>query len=142
MRMPKLEGIKAEHLELYWPHVEPWIAEAIKDAGHCWTASDLKQELERELLQLWVIWLDGAMQGCICTHVFESPRGKTCAMPVVYCSDMEACIDVLSVIEAWAKSIDCVRLQGEGRAGWERVLRPHGWKKITTQVEKVICDVG
>ena len=106
MRMPKLEGIKSEHLELYWPHVERWIAAAIKDAGHCWTASDLKRELERELLQLWVIWLDGAMQGCICTHVFESPRGKTCAMPVVYCSDMEACIDVLSVIEAWAKSID------------------------------------
>lgn len=132
-----LEGIRPEHVSLYWPHVDKWIESAVEDAGHCWTASDVRYDLIRSRLQLWIIWRDGVMQGCICTHIFESPRGKTCAMPVVFCYDMDANIGVLDTIERWAKSISCVRLQGEGRAGWERALKPYGWRKITTQVEKV-----
>lgn len=133
-----LEGVSPAHLDLYWPRVERWIASAVHDAGHCWTSEDVRQDLDTARMQLWVIWKDGTMRGCIVTHVFESPRGLTCAMPVVGCDDMAGCIGVLDTIEAWAKSLKCVRLQGEGRAGWERALKPRGWSKITTQVEKVL----
>jgi hypothetical protein len=140
----QLEGIRAGHVGLYWPRVEPWITAAIHDAGHCWTIDDVRVALATDSNQLWVIW-SGAeaemaeMIGCIVTHVFQSPRGKTCAIPVVFCTDMDAAIaTVLGTVEAWAKSLDCVRVQGEGRRGWERALKPLGWTTITTQVEKVI----
>lgn len=133
-----LEGVRPDHVGLYWPHVKPWVSSAVYDFGHCWTADDVRSDLEEKRMQLWVIWLGDVMHGCICTHIFDSPRGKTCAMPVVFCYDMSSCIGVIDTIEAWAKSIGCVRLQGEGRAGWDRALKPLGWRKITTQFEKVI----
>ena len=119
--------------------IAPWVSEAIEDFGTCWTLPDVRARLADGTLQLWLI-KDGARSiGIICTEVYDTARGKTCALPIVYCEDMAASIaGVLTDIEAWARSIGCVRLQGEGRRGWERALRPLGWKTITTQVEKVL----
>lgn len=133
-----LEGISAEHVGMYWPHVSEWIAKAIVYAGHYWTLQDVRERLDSRDMQLWVIWNDGQMQGCICTEIYDTARGKTCAMPIVFAYDMTRSIGVLDIIERWAKSHQCQRLQGEGRAGWERALKPHGFKKLTTQVEKVL----
>lgn len=137
--MVRLEGVRIDNVPLYWPHVDGWIASAIFDFGHCWTLKDVRRDLDRGHAQLWVIWIGSDMAGCLVTQIQDTARGKTCALPVVYCDDMDAAMaTVLEVIEAWAKSLSCTRLQGEGRKGWERALKPMGWKTITTQVEKVL----
>ena len=105
----KLEGVRPEHVALYWPHVSAWIGEAIRDCGHCWDLENVRDDLERRELQLWVIWNGAEMHGCICTQIYETPRGKTCAMPVVFCEDMAENIGVLDIIERWAKSQGCKR---------------------------------
>lgn len=134
-----LEGVPPELLSLYWPHVSSWIESAIADAGHCWTVDDVIERLGNKMMQLWCIWNDRNMIGCLVTETYQTARGFTCGLPIVYCSDMERALPVvLETIESWARSLGCVRLQGEGRRGWERALRPLGWKTITTQVEKVL----
>lgn len=137
--MTQLEAVPVERVPLYWPHVSRYIAQAVSDCGHCWSLNDVRNDLNNLVMQLWVIWKDGEICGVICTHIFHSPRGKTCAMPVVGCDDMAGCIGgTLDTITDFAKANGCVRLQGEGRKGWERALKPLGWKPITTQVEKVL----
>lgn len=134
-----IEGVSTEYVDRYWPHVASWVASAIKDAGHVWTIEDVRGRLASGHMQLWVIWSGQRMIGCLTTETYGSSRGYTCGIPVVYCDDMGAALlDSLRVIEAWATSVGCVRLQGEGRRGWERALKPHGWRTITTQVEKVL----
>lgn len=137
--MIRIEGVRREHVQMYWPHVSGWIGSAVKDAGHCWTVDDVAQRLDGGQMQLWCIWNDANMIGCLLTETYPTARGMTCGIPVVYCSDMDsALLSALDIIEQWARSLGCVRLQGEGRRGWERALRPHGWTTITTQVEKVL----
>lgn len=137
--MIRFEGVRAEHVAMYWPHVVGWVNAAIKDAGHCWTLDDVAARLDSRLMQLWCIWDGENMVGCLVTETYQTARGFTCGLPIVYCSDMEHALPVvLDTIEPWARSLGCVRLQGEGRRGWERALRPLGWKTITTQVEKVL----
>ena len=135
-----LEGIKRDWLDLYWPVVEPWIVSAVRDAGSLWTAADCRQMLNDRKLQMWVAWATPDNPSVVVlTEVYDTAAGLTCAIPVVGGSDLAACLeDGLAVIERWAREQGCVRLRGEGRAGWERVLKPHGWRVVTTQVEKAL----
>lgn len=134
-----IEGVRREHVGLYWPHVVGWIKSAIADAGHCWTLDDVAARLDQQMMQLWCIWNGQNMIGCLVSETYQTARGFTCGIPIVYCSDMELALpESLETIEAWGRSLGCVRMQGEGRRGWERALRSRGWKTITTQVEKVL----
>lgn len=135
--MPSIEGVTADHLDLYWPVVRDWIDRAVQDAANCWTADDVLRDLRAREMQLWVVW--GTMEAPTCalvTEVYETAAGRTCAIPIVGGDLALECLDLLGVIEQWAKNQGCVRLRGEGRKGWERALRGHGWRAITTQVEK------
>ena len=137
--MIRLEGIRAEHLDLYWPHVAGFIQSAIVDYASTWELADVRRELDNEQLQLWVIWDHEKIIGASATEIISTVRGKTCAIPIVGCDDMGVAIGaVLETVEAWAKSIGCSRLQGVGRKGWERALKPMGWKNYAIQIEKAI----
>lgn len=134
-----IEAVPADRVTLYWPHVESHIASAIADYGHSWSIKDVFDDLMSSQMQLWVVWSGKLINGVICTHIYESGRGKTCAMPVVASSRMADVFgEALRVIEEFAKANGCKRLQGAGRKGWERALKPLGWTAITTQVEKVL----
>lgn len=135
--MAHLEGVLAENLDLYWPHVEDWIVAALEDTRNTWTVSDVYREIGERKMQLWVIWaVKERPTGVIVSEVYDTCVGMTCALPIVGGEMMSESLDVLETIEKWAKEQGCVRLRGEGRAGWERALKPLGWRKITTQVEK------
>lgn len=127
-----------EHVSLYWPHVEGWVASSVHDAANPWTANDVLARILDRHMQLWVIWTNGTITGVLVTEVYDTARGMTCAIPVAGGGALNTSLDVLDTIEAWAKEQGCVRLRGEGRSGWSRALKPKGWVKLTEQVEKVI----
>lgn len=132
---PRIEGVWHEHLNLYWPVVRDWIDEAVRYAANCWTVDDVLRDLKARKMQLWVVWTDKPVCALV-TEVYDTAAGTTCAIPIVGGELALECLDLLSVIEQWAKEQGCVRLRGEGRRGWERALKAHGWQPITTQVEK------
>ncbi|WP_072389518.1 hypothetical protein [Hyphomicrobium sp. CS1BSMeth3] len=134
---PYLEGVLAENLDLYWPHIRGWIHEALVTNANAHTAADIYREIRDRKMQLWAIWArNDRPTGVLITEVYETAAGRTCAIPIVGAEMMEQSLPVLKIIEKWAREQGCVRLRGEGRAGWERALKPLGWRKITTQVEK------
>lgn len=135
--MAYLEGVLADYLNMYWPHVKGWVAEAVRDSASAHKAEDIYREIAERKMQLWVIWArDDRPTGVIVTEVYDTAAGMTCALPIAGGELMNESLDVLQTIERWAREQGCVRLRGEGRAGWERALKPLGWRKITTQVEK------
>lgn len=87
-------------------------------------------------MQLWVIKDGEQVTGAIVTEIYPTAAGLTCALPVVGGVMGDGVMEAMSRIESWAREQGCVRLRGEGRAGWERALKPYGWSKKTTVIEK------
>lgn len=136
---PYLEGVLAENVDLYWPHIRAWVAASVRDSASAHKAEDIYREIAQRRMQLWVIWAANCrITGVIVTEVYDTAAGMTCALPVAGGEMMQESLPVLKIIEKWAKEQGCVRLRGEGRAGWERALKPLGWRKITTQMEKLL----
>lgn len=103
-----------------------------------WDVETAKQRcLERDW-QLWAVRANRETLGSVITEIYDTAAGKTAAMPVVGGKDLASWVHLLSVVEAWARHHGCVRLEGVGRAGWERALRPYGWEKIAVTVAKTL----
>jgi hypothetical protein len=131
-----IEGIRREWVDQYWPIVKPWIAMALEEVGSLLTLPEIKKRLDSRNMQMWVAWAESQPRIVVISEVYDTAAGLTCALPVVGGSDLASCIDDLVVIEMWAREQGCVRLTGEGRVGWERALKPHGWRVQSVQVEK------
>ena len=134
--MTPIEGVTVDRLDMYWPIVSGWVADACSATASCWTADDIRRDIERGAMQLWAVWGDTAPIGALVTEVYDTVRGKTCAIPIVGGDGILDRLDAITLIEMWARQEGCVRMRGEGRSGWERSLAPYGWRKSTTVVEK------
>lgn len=135
---PRFEAVPTRLISAYWARVEPMIAAAVVHSAVPWTSDDVLARLSINDMQLWLIWRGDELAGVVVSEIYDTGRGRTCALPVAASDDMAFCLGILDHIEVWARQQGCTRLQGEGRAGWERVLKPHGWRVVTTQVEKAI----
>lgn len=120
-----------------WDELEPRVGLAIRDMALLWSVDVVAAKVSDGLMQVWTIEDAGELIGVICTEVYDTAAGLTCAMPIVQCDDMARAIDtVLDDVEAWARDQRCVRLEGMGRAGWDRTLRDRGWRHYATMIEK------
>jgi len=119
-----------------WRELGPWIEQGAQAAAHPIHMDQIVARLLDGRWQVWGIRQDSATVGAVCTEVYESTAGRTCALPIVGGRDMAGWLHLVSVIEDWARTQGCVRLEGNGRAGWERALKPLGWAVIATIVER------
>ena len=87
-------------------------------------------------MQLWAVRQDGRTRGVVCTEVYDTASGKTCAIPVVAGEGFDEWWSLIRVIEAWARECGCVRLEGVGRPGWDRKLRHDGWRRVAVNCAK------
>jgi hypothetical protein len=128
--------VKAENADHFWPEVEDMVRSAADMTGVKEHSEWLKGIKAREA-QLWVITDGIAATGVIITDIYETAKGKTVGIPIA-AGEIKDVANVLLVIEHWAREVGAVRLEGCGRAGWERALKPFGWSKLATVVEKEI----
>ncbi len=133
----RLIPVQQENLGMFWPEVRGWVSQAA-DVTKVKTADDWLDDIDRKKAQLWVISRDGHAVGAIVTEVYETAAGLTVGLPIA-AGEMCDVETTLATIEAWAKEVGAVRLEGCGRPGWERALAPLGWSKIATTIEKVLA---
>lgn len=119
-----------------WPDLWRWLEQGAQAAAHPIEIGEIYGRVLDGRWQVWGIRQDGATIGAVCTEVYDSTAGRTCALPIVGGRNMAGWLHLVSVIEDWARAQGCVRLEGNGRAGWERALKPLGWATIATIVEK------
>lgn len=117
--------------------VSGWLSAALARCAASETLADVIASLQDRTRQLWLIEKDGHTTGAVVTEVYETQRGRTCAVPYAGGVEMPATIKVvLDTVEAWARSEGCVRLEVDGRRGWERMLKPHGWEPRLVRMAK------
>lgn len=135
----RLEPVPSASVGGKWHLAEPWVRSAVDEYALLETAETYKARCLDRSAQLWLIVDQDQVVGCGITEIYPTNKGMTCAVPVVAAVTMgDALVPVFDVIEAWAREQGCVRLQGYGRMGWVRALKPHGWRPRAVEIEKDI----
>ena len=49
---------------------------------------------------------------------------------------IDTILDYVEDLEAWAKDQGCKKMELFARPGWEKVMKPKGYKKTHVQIEK------
>lgn len=135
---PSLVPVPAPDVASRWHLAAPWVESAIREGAIVSTSDDYKAKCLAEQAQLWLLAESGAIVGAGITEIVASPRGLTCAVPVLAAVSFDVLKTLFANLERWARAEGCVRLEGFGRAGWSRALKPYGWRPIATVIEKDI----
>jgi len=123
-----------------WPAAEPWITDALARGKADIGADEVKQQLERGGMQLWLPWDGRRARGCCVTEIVDSVRGKACNLVVVAGEQFETWRHLLDAIKAWARVQGCARLEAGGREGWVRRVKADGWRPVRTVIEMRLDD--
>src|SRR5262245_29701165 len=131
--------VEAKHTPKAWPTVASWVAEALTNGKADIGPNDVRVRLAQGLMHLWLMWDDEAKtaRGIVVTEIADSVRGKYCNLVVVAGErgSFPAWHSMTYAIIAWAQRNGCVRLEGGGREGWQRLVKADGWRKVRTVLE-------
>ena len=99
-----------------------------------WTPDDFVDQIRARDRQLWVVW-DGRVRAAVLTAVSDDNL-KTVMVTACSGDGFEDWIDLISVIEDWAREIGSQRLELTARPGWERVMKKFDLHKTHVVLEK------
>src|SRR5262249_45139078 len=103
--------------------------------------TDVRERLERGAMQLWLFFdEDNRGTGCVVTELADSVRGKYCNLVVVAGRELASWRHFTETIKQSARAHGCVRLEGGGREGWQRLVKADGWRLVRTVIEMRLDD--
>lgn len=132
----ELVPIPAADVEASWHLVEPWVARAVREGARIETVESYKARCLDRSAQLWLLREKGEVAGAGITEIYDCPQGPTCAVPVLAAVSFETLEVLFETVEQWARAEGCVSLEGYGRFGWVRSLKPYGWRPVAAVIEK------
>jgi hypothetical protein len=77
-----------------------------------------------------------AIEALAITEIAAYPRITVCKLLACTGDDAALWVHLLESIEAWAKSRGCAAMEPVCRPGWERRLKPMGYRKTHVVLEK------
>lgn len=121
-----------------WPFIAEWVSDALARGNADQSLEDVRQQLDRGGMQLWLAWDDRPRGVCI-TELIDSARGRACNIVIVAGERFGAWAHLEADIARWAREDwGCVRLSLVGRKGWTRRLAGAGWTETAVTLEKKI----
>lgn len=134
--MTNLIGIPADLLPDSWPEIEPFInALAANGSGRYKTLDYVRAIAERDM-QLWAALDDGNVLAIMLSEMRTYPNAKVARLIGVNGGDMAEWVGHMPQVERWAKIQGASVLEACAPVGWERVLKPYGFKKTHVVLEK------
>jgi len=96
----------------------------------CAREDELVAELTAGQAQLWA--------GARCALVTQCVRDPSGLSLHVWLAggDLDEILALRPGLEAWGRAMGCTRLTLNGRKGWARVLRPHGFRPAGDDLER------
>lgn len=130
---PRLEIIPAhpDHLAIFWPKIEPWLANALTYGPPLFLPEDIKEKLKSKDFICWLAIIENEIIGFSIVSIVQYPRARVCDIHWtggVKHLGRAWLKGMLQVIESWAKSSGCTHSAGGGRRGWIEVFgfKEHG----------------
>lgn len=119
-----------------WPAVYAVLAPALVQSGE--TVTELIDLLLENKNQLWVLRKGGDPVAVAVSELIETPLGLVAHGRLLAGENMETWVgDAIYCIAQHAKEAGAVAVEIDGRKGWERLLKPRGWKlaKVTMRMD-------
>lgn len=108
---------------------DPWVW--LERALITSTREEVEADLKASRAQMWI-----GQRSAMVTMLHATPE------PHIHVwlggGDMQELIYLAPGLEAWARAHGCVAATIDGRAGWARVLRHHGWKPSGNELRKAL----
>jgi len=128
--------IRAELLDDAWRHAEPFVRDAVRRGATVETVEGYRAQCAARTAQLWMMVEHGQAIGCGITAIFTTSHGQTCEVSVASAERVDAITCLIDVVGQWAKDEGCVRLEINGRDGWRRPLKEHGFVVVSVCLGK------
>ena len=119
-----LSLIPPDKVKVFWPRVEARIEAALETSAGRFSASDILREIERGTQSLWVIAEGATVLAGFTSKVYQVPKGRVCSVEWLGGDGMDEWLDgLVSVMEQYARTCGCSRIETHGRRGCGRLLR-------------------
>lgn len=133
----KFTGIKKGHIKEIWPFILPSLRKAEKRLGGRYRAEDYYTSLLNGDMQLWIYLENKELIALSITSIVNYANYKACQISLVAGKKLYSWIKYIDVIEKWAESKNCKKIELRGRKGWQKRLSK-SWKTIDITMEKEI----
>ncbi len=92
-------------------------------------------------MQLWLA-VDGSGRhhAVAVTEIVQYPRCSVCAVLACTGEDAADWAPLIQGIETWARERGCRTIEPRCRPGWEKLLKPHGYRRTHSILEKPLCS--
>lgn len=115
-------------LSTQWDRCRGWLLAALEPG--CGTEADLLADLTYGRAQLWA-----GERAALVTECVEDALGP-CLHVWLAGGDLKEIMMLKPGIEAWGRGRGCERVTLDGREGWARVLRRHGYEQNGIELER------
>lgn len=118
--------------------VYPKIEAATAYSDGKYIGPDIVKMLISGHMQLWGIVddEDGNLNGITITEIATYPQRKVCRMLSTAGEGSDNMLPLLPEVESWAKACGCSSIEPVCRPGWEKILKPYGYKKTHILLSK------
>ncbi len=131
-----LVPVSRESVIHWWESLLPFMASFLERAGDRYLPGDILAKIQKGEWQLWVV-MDGHFIQSVCmTCIVKYPRAVDMRIIMMVGEDRALWIHLLAKLEGYAKGLGCAKITGEARPGWEKILKPLGYKKTHVYLEK------
>lgn len=121
--MTTIAAVPPDAVGQVWPFVAGLASTIAETSAGRVNAEHIKAHIEAGAMQLWIV-LDenGAALAAVITEVVVYPLSKVCVVRGLAGHDRARWLHHLADIEAWARKIECTRIEVRGRKGMAKVL--------------------
>lgn len=112
----------------FWDRYRAWLLPALRDA----TEPELVRQLLAGQAQVWP-----GETGAIVTQVLADEDGRSLNVWLAG-GNLAGVLALAPGIEAWARAMGCAWVSIDGRRGWTRVLRNHGYRRVGGELRKAL----
>ncbi len=113
--------------------VRAWLEEALHDPAPLYDLQDVLRDVEANHAQLWA-----GDRSCMVTSIDDYPNGERVLRVWLCAGELDHVMEGRVQVEEWAKQAGCTQIIIEGRPGWVRALKEHGFEHYATQVRKIL----
>jgi len=125
----RISPIRPEFVDVLWPEVVRMLEPAVETSKGKFSIDDIRGEIGRGDLVLWVILSDKTPAAFYTTRLIEYPNRRAMAVDWLGGSKILSWRDAaLDEMEKHARANNCQHLEGYGRLAWGRMLKRRGWE--------------
>ena len=119
--------------------VRPFLEKAVERSGGRLSVNYLFDSLGAGASQLWLGIADARIEMALVTYITKYPSGLiSCQILVLAGERPDIWLECEPLIEKWARSRGCAKIEACARPGWERVARHY--RKRYVMLEKELND--